>query len=422
MTPPSDDEPLHIACHPVAALLRARMPLLTRRVVEQLRAVLPSDRQTRALEGITRTVQQCVRMFADVLEHDRQLSTDTFREHRVSAERCAEEGIPLDVLLNAYHTTITLCCEEVIDDATSTDFTAMRDILARMRRVYRQLTSEVSSTYLATQDLLRGEEQCGEHALMSALLTGEPLDRFSVAAGPRPAPLYVVLCLAWSGNIHERGHEDSPRSGMRGLRQMRAELDRFSESPPLISLDSFGGDVLLPATAEPAWGDLCDLVARLSESANTAIVAGGSVVAPADIPAAREQNAEIVDLVLGSGRPPGLYRLDDVLLDFQLSRPSAALTRLAHLLDPLDPKPELLHTLEVYLRFGLDRRATAAAVHVHPNTVDYRMQQVARLTGLHPARPHGLQHINAALLARRTLTTPAGAGRRPYLTSHGERR
>jgi sugar diacid utilization regulator len=48
-----------------------------------------------------------------------------------------------------------------------------------------------------------------------------------------------------------------------------------------------------------------------------------------------------------------------------------------------------------------DRRATAAAVHVHPNTLDYRLRHVAELTALDPATAHGLQVLGAALTARR---------------------
>lgn len=104
-----------------------------------------------------------------------------------------------------------------------------------------------------------------------------------------------------------------------------------------------------------------------------------------------------------AGRPAGLYRLADVLLDYQLSRPSQALSGLAALLAPLDRKPELLRTLEHYLAGGLDRRGTGTALHVHPNTVAYRVRRIGELTGLDPARPGDLQLLNAALVARRTL-------------------
>ena len=87
----------------------------------------------------------------------------------------------------------------------------------------------------------------------------------------------------------------------------------------------------------------------------------------------------------------------------RLSRPSEALTGLAGLLDPLLGNPDLLRTLKAYLDTGLDRRRTAELLHVHPNTVDYRLRRAVALTGLDPVDPDQLQRIGAALAARRTL-------------------
>jgi DNA-binding PucR family transcriptional regulator len=134
-----------------------------------------------------------------------------------------------------------------------------------------------------------------------------------------------------------------------------------------------------------------------------AITAAAAVAPPSGVAAAATQNAEIVDLVARTDRAPGLYRRADVLLDYQLSRPSEALTALARLLLPLEAKPELLQTLETYLRQDLDRRRTAASLHVHPNTVDYRIRRITQLIGLSPARAADLPRINAALVARRSI-------------------
>ena len=58
----------------------------------------------------------------------------------------------------------------------------------------------------------------------------------------------------------------------------------------------------------------------------------------------------------------------DVLLEYQLTRPSDAQADLAHLLEPLDRNPDLPLTLEVYLDHDLDRRTTAAALHSHASS------------------------------------------------------
>ncbi|MFD4676480.1 PucR family transcriptional regulator [Lentzea sp. NPDC058450] len=102
--------------------------------------------------------------------------------------------------------------------------------------------------------------------------------------------------------------------------------------------------------------------------------------------------------VLAVASGPGLFRLTDVLLEYQLSRPSAALGPLAEIVAPLTE--ELVQTLEVYLRRG-SRRPAASELHVHPNTVDYRLRRVAELTGLDPTRIEHVTLLTAALAARR---------------------
>ncbi|WP_431972327.1 helix-turn-helix domain-containing protein [Nocardia sp. bgisy134] len=49
---------------------------------------------------------------------------------------------------------------------------------------------------------------------------------------------------------------------------------------------------------------------------------------------------------------------------------------------------------------GFDRRRTARALHVHPNTVDLRLERIAQLTGLDTAPANGMWHLRSALIAR----------------------
>jgi len=102
-----------------------------------------------------------------------------------------------------------------------------------------------------------------------------------------------------------------------------------------------------------------------------------------------------------AGAEPRLYVLRDVLLDYQLTRPSDAQPHLAALLAPLERFPDLLRTLEAYLAQDLDRRRTAASLHVHPNTLDYRLKRIVELTGLEPATTSGLQLLAGAVAVRR---------------------
>ncbi|MFG2569742.1 PucR family transcriptional regulator [Streptomyces sp. NPDC048567] len=409
-----------IAGRPVAVRLRARVPALTTRVVARLLSDLPvyAELPHEEIAGdIADIVQHNLRLFADVLEHRRAATDGELAQQRDSAAQRAEEGVPLDAILTAYQVGVAMCWEETAQDAGPGDLPAVLEIMDRILVLQQQLTSAVSGAYLEARQILDSQEHGGRHALMAALLTGEDLDGFTRRTGLRPAARYLTMTLALAPHPDEAGTGPGQRAGTgsgagagvaarRKIRRIRTTLDRYAGTPALTALDASGGTVLLPVAEPPRWdgpGGLCDLIAEATRAAGVPVTAAAETAAPDGVPAAVARNGEIVDLVARTGRAPGLYRLADVLLEYQLSRPSEALRGLAGLLSPLDAKPELLHTLETYLGHGLDRRAAAAALHVHPNTVDYRIRRIDRLTGLSPARPADLQHLSAALVARRSV-------------------
>ncbi|MFI9624155.1 PucR family transcriptional regulator [Streptomyces sp. NPDC052042] len=460
-----------IAGRPVAARLRARVPALTGRVVDRLLSDVPvyAGLPREEISGdIADIVQHNLRLFADVVEHRRPATEAELAQQRDSAAQRAEEGVPLDAILTAYQVGTAMCWQETAKEALPGDLPVVLEITDHIMVLQRQLTSAVSSAYLEARQILDSQEHGGRHALMAALLAGEPLDRFTHPTGPRPAARYLALTLVLGPHPDELspspgsgpgagaasgtgvgpgagpgagqgpgagpGPVVGPRAGpgagsgpgtgtgpgtggprtgagagvaaRRKIRRIRTVLDHFAGTPVLTALDASGGTVLLPVAEPPEWrgpDGLCALIDEAARAAGVPVTAAAEAVEPEAVPAAVARNNEIVDLVARAGRPPGLYRLADVLLEYQLSRPSEALPGLARLLGPLGAKPELLHTLETYLELGLDRRATAAALHIHPNTVDYRMRRIDRLTGLSPSRPADLQYISAALVARRSV-------------------
>ncbi|MCQ4211714.1 PucR family transcriptional regulator [Streptomyces longispororuber] len=406
--------PLQIAGRQIGPYLRARVPELSRAVVGRLRTELPvyAGLPAEAMSGdITEIVQHNLRLCADVLEHRRPATESELTEQRDSASQRAEEGVPLDAILTAYHMGSAMCWREITADAEPHELPAVQEAIDRVLTLLQQLTAAVSAAYLETRLLIDSQEQDGRRALMAALLSGEePGGR----GAPRPAPYYAAFTLAV--DLHPDEKAAGPGAAIaarRKIRRLRAAIDRGGHEPALTALDSEGGTVLLPVTEPPPWSELCRVVEQASRSAAVAITAAASVVGTAALPEAVRRNAEVVELVRRTGRPPGLYRLADVLLDYQLSRPGAALDELANLLAPLGPKPGLLRTLEVYLACDLDRRAAAAALFIHPNTVDYRIRRITQLTGLSPSSTSDLHQINAALVARRSRHPVSGPDRSP---------
>ena len=73
-------------------------------------------------------------------------------------------------------------------------------------------------------------------------------------------------------------------------------------------------------------------------------------------------------------------------------------------------KHTLIETLSTWLELGTSIEATARALFVHPNTVRYRLGQIAELTGLTPTQPRDAFTLHIALIlgqqsGRRTART-----------------
>ncbi len=101
-----------------------------------------------------------------------------------------------------------------------------------------------------------------------------------------------------------------------------------------------------------------------------------------DLPRAGTTAAEVLDIAIRSGRTGTVSRMTDVALAHHFAHPSASLPVLLDRCASLRSRPDLVHTLRVYMASNLDRRATADTLTVHPNTVDNRLNRVRELTGL----------------------------------------
>jgi hypothetical protein len=66
---------------------------------------------------------------------------------------------------------------------------------------------------------------------------------------------------------------------------------------------------------------------------------------------------------------------------------------------------DLRSTVEAYLANGLDRAATARALHIHPNTLDRRLERVQKVSGLDLGDVADLTRLHLALIADRLATT-----------------
>jgi hypothetical protein len=365
-------------------------------------ATLPGD----ALHGdITVVTRVCLELTIDILE-GRDTADKVARLQRAAAD-WAREGIPIDTVHHAVHEGFRLAFDLLLSQADPRD--RPENPAQLLLRILDTITPAVALAYVREHQAAATEHHTAVHTLASALLAGRSTSTMARTSGLVIAPAYVVLAMSLPPHPDESHPSvDAKVVARRKLRRLQAELANRCARQALSLLSIDGGTVLIPA-GSVTDAELDDLVRHLSGAAQVPVTATAVHAATDEIPDAADRAHELLDTVLRLGTPPGLYRFADLAMEYQLTRPGPGLERLGALLDPLDDYPDLLETLRRHLATGLSRQRTARQLHVHTNTIDYRLKRVGQLTGMDPAQPTGLWYLRAALIAREYCKSGSGS-------------
>ncbi|MGW0769397.1 PucR family transcriptional regulator [Streptomyces sp. NPDC002676] len=387
----------------MAERMLAELPRLKAEITARLMAEQPVYRRMPAEQlqhDVNRVTEQSIRGIAQSLRTGQPLEPEWRAFQRASAARRAEEGVPIEAVVDAYYLGAQVCVDFLCTGlpAGQVDI-AYRALLTGLRVT----VAEVTAGYLEERQAQVGETGAAHHTMLSALLTGSDIHTVARHTGTSLPPAYLVLALAIGTHRDElRDDVDTSVAARRKIRRIRAELDRRIGRPVLAQMTAREGIALLPRTdaADPdhrSW--LAAAMEDLSRAAGVPLTAGAALCAPDQVPDAARLATEVRDTAVVFQRPPGAYHLDELLIEHQLTRPGAARDHLAELLAPIADKPHLLPTLRLYLQSNLNRRHVAARHHIHPNTVDYRIRRIATLTGMDPADHNDRIKLTAALAA-----------------------
>ncbi|WP_063012109.1 PucR family transcriptional regulator [Nocardia kruczakiae] len=361
-----------------------------------------NDRPSAYGHNLTHAVQECLELSICILAGQERPEHLQRLQHEASC--WARDGIPIDTILRLMHDGVRLAIDLVTRSAVprigpagvrrhTIDSDVVLDLL-------NTITSTVAGAYARqVQAAADRHHQHAARALATALLEGRPTSALTRHGGIVIADEYWVLALTvlrYPDSLSPRADPDLLTAAP--LRRVRAELaDRFRGAAlDVLSLD--GGSVLVPTSLVEETG-LDALVADLTRTAGVPIAAAVTRAEAGAIPAAADRAHELLDLTARLGMT-GLHRFDDLALEYQLTRPGPGLDKLSALLDPLDDYPELLSTLQCFIAHDQSRKRTANRLHLHPNSVDYRLKRIAQLTGLDVSRSTGLWYLRSALIAR----------------------
>ncbi|PSR69224.1 transcriptional regulator [Nocardia sp. MDA0666] len=262
------------------------------------------------------------------------------------------------------------------------------------------VTTGIADAYSAAVPDAAEDYRPSSDAVTSALLGGRSAAAAARECGVELADRYHVLAMSFPTQSGDSPRSDVSVQARRTMRRARAVLERMNNGAVLFQLSPSGGTALVPYPVVGSDRCLDHVVHTLAAATRTPITATAVHAARAAVPAAATQAHELLDTVHALRCRPGLYRMRDLALEYQLTRPGPALEILGTLLDPLDDHPELTETLVRHCGNELNRQRTAHEMRVHTNTVDYRLKRIGRLIGVDPTSPSGLLQVRAALVAR----------------------
>ncbi|MEU7632553.1 helix-turn-helix domain-containing protein [Nocardia sp. NPDC049220] len=399
----SSDSALEIGGQPASAPLRNADHVASHMVGYFETCLAPS----RALRGehsrgeITELARGCLGLVAEMFDRRAVPDGEQLGAMRESASQWAREGVPLRTILRAYHEGVRIAFGLVTAHAKADDVNEVLIATDLVFELLEAVTAAVSEAYVDEQHSVAREHQTAAQTLASALLSGRGTSALARQTGIPIAGSYQVIALAIPEHPDERDAQvDTNVAARRTLRRLQSGLASVFASRALSLLSTKGGTLLIPLGADTettVGGATLGLLTEAAEVPLTATV----VTSDTDrIPESADQAHELLNLVQIGSRPPGLYQMADLAVEYQLTRGGPATRRIATILGPLDAHPELFETMRAYLGNDMNRRLTARQLYVHPNTVDYRLRRITQLTSLDLATSAGISQAAIALLAR----------------------
>src|SRR4051812_14099818 len=200
-------------------------PLARRMLAELVRQIpLYSHLPQEQLQGeILDILNYNLAVFFRILREGGKPSVDDLTEIRASAARRAEERIPLEAVLTAYHVGALVAWEALCEEARPDERDELLDLATHVMGYIEAVTSGVAGAYLEERQAIYGEEREARRALAESLLSDGGSDAAARASGQPLAPGYLVAALRIATT------PDETDEGVEGAVASRRKLRRMEQ-------------------------------------------------------------------------------------------------------------------------------------------------------------------------------------------------
>jgi hypothetical protein len=355
----TDNRPWTALDPSVAAPLRPRVATLVGEVIDAVQSAVPEYRELDP--AVSRGVAVALDGFLDLVQGGDETRLPGREVYVRFGQAEARNGRSLEGLLAAYRAGARVAWRgfALAGHAGGVDPAALYTLAEAIFAYIDEISAASAEGHAREQSLAAREQAERRRRLVEALLRGEPeVGALSAAAGwELPERL---AALAFDGDAPER-------------------VDARLAAVALVARIEGTGWALVPDPFAP--GREAELVRALGGAA----AALGPEVDPASVPRSADRARLALELVASPDH--GVVVADDHLLDLVLGQAGELATDLAgRRLAPLDDlapaaRERLLETLRAWLDAHGEARPAAAALHVHVQTVRYRLGQLRDLLG-----------------------------------------
>lgn len=344
----------------------------SKRLADRRRRVTPSDFLTEWSADVT---SRSVRGGDDVNDTD-------LVAVRAAASEWISCGISVDSALDACRESGTHVLTQWMGDRGADATAASRAVVALVSAATRAIGDEYA--------LAAGRGSGGtstREELARALILGRPRwSELAVQLGVDIPARYHVVVVRVPDAISERRAavvHDAISATFGGKHDVLSAIDRAAVT------------ILIPLDDDEASVER--MTSRLDRSFGVTLLGATVEAANTDLRDAIGFANELIALAAKLGRPNKVYRTQDLVLEYQMSRPGPGREVIGTVLDPLRDRPVLLETITAYMKSQQSRRATSRKLYIHNNTLDSRLKKISELLGFDISSVAGQRKLEAAI-------------------------
>lgn len=377
-----------------AERLRARRDLLARldplALTEDILAAFVDgtagyrEMSAAGLEDVRRNVRYIANTVPTALAEPRMLSEAELAPIAQAVAERARAGFELEDVLHAYRVGPRIAWSHLLELVKPGEERALAELAASVMEYVDSVSAVVARAFLDQTQHQRAEQDHLLRRLLDAIQSGGAIESDLAQTADRigfdlDAPRYVPFAAASASATQRTCSEQAA-----GLRAQSAL--------------AIAGESHIIGLVAP------DRVQVLEAEAWLAVI---------DAPTPRDSLGDALETIrplaaaAAAEGSSGVIALDELLPEAILARSPHLSNRLVRqLIEPLGEHDEkrrggaLIETLEVYLRTGLNRAASARHLHLHPNSLDLRLRRVQQLTGTDLRSVRDIVRLWLALRAR----------------------